>query len=348
MRQRIHIATAADQVQIAWARAGAGPVLVKAANWLTHLRFDLDSPVWRHWIEFLAGHFDFIRYDERGCGLSQRDGVALDDGSWLDDFECVVDAAGITTPMILLGVSQGALAVVQYAIRHPERVSHLILYGAYARGWARRDPEETARYRAVLDMMRVGWGRDNPVFRQAFTSRFIPGGSHEQIDWFNALCRQCIAPEMAVRLLEARGQADISGLLPRLRVPTLVAHATHDEVVPVSEGRALAASIPGAEFVELNSRNHVLLAHEPAWQAFRRAVLAFTGAGARTGDVDPLTRREREVVQLLCGGLPNAEIARRIGIGEKTVRNHLSTAYRKLGVASRAEAIVKLRDASPP
>lgn len=343
MRQRVHIATATDGVQIGWARAGAGPVLVKAANWLTHLHFDLDSPVWRHWIGFLAGHFDFIRYDERGCGLSQREQVPLDDGAWLRDLECVIADTGIARPMILLGISQGALAVVQYAIRHPERVSHVILYGAYARGWARRAADETARYRAVMEMMRVGWGRDNPVFRQAFTSRFIPGGSHEQVDWFNDLCRKCIAPEMAVRLLEARGSADVSDLLPRLQVPTLVLHAVHDEVVPVAEGRALASSIPGAEFVELDSRNHVLLAHEPAWQVFQRAVLEFTGAGTTDAQGETLTPREREIMHLLSSGLANAEIGRRTGISEKTVRNHLSAVYRKLGVGSRAEAIVKVR-----
>lgn len=344
MRQRIRIATAPDQVQIAWARAGAGPVLVKAANWLTHLRFDLDSPVWRHWISFFAGHFDFIRYDERGCGLSQRELASLDEGAWLRDLECVVEDAALERPMILLGVSQGTLAVVQYAIRHPERVSHLVLYGGYARGWARRDPDEGARYRAVVDMMRVGWGRDNPVFRQAFTSRFIPGGSHEQVDWFNELCRQCITPEMAVRLLEARAMVDISALLPHLRVPTLVLHAIHDEVVPIAEGRSLASCIPGAEFVELDSRNHVLLAHEPAWHAFQRALLEFTGVGPVDAQADALTRREGEIMQLLSSGLANAEIGRRVGISEKTVRNHLSSVYRKLGVGSRAEAIVKARD----
>lgn len=345
MQQRVHIATAADRVQIAWARAGAGPVLVKAANWLTHLRHDPGSPVWRHWIAFLARHFDFIRYDERGCGLSQREDVPLGEDTWLGDLECVVADAGVTRPMILLGVSQGALAVVQFAVRHPERVSHLILYGGYSRGWATRGgADDLARYRAVLDMMRVGWGRDNPVFRQAFTSRFIPGGSHEQLDWFNALCRQCIAPDMAVRLLEARSRADISTLLPRVRVPTLVMHASGDEVVPVAEGRRLAASIPGAQFVELDSRNHVLLAHEPAWQVFQQEILAFTGARGIAQASEPLTRRQREITELLCSGLPNAEIGRRVGISEKTVRNQLSTVYRKLGVASRAEAIVRLRD----
>lgn len=344
MPQRTHIARSTDGVRLAWTRAGSGPVLVKAANWLTDLRYDGQSPVWRHWIRFLGEHFDAIRYDERGCGMSDRKVDDVSDESWLADLECVIDAARIDRPMILLGISQGAAAVIRYAVKYPERVSQIILYGGYARGWAKRGDGQFEHYRAVIEMMRLGWGRDNPVFRQVFTARFVPEGTHEQVDWFNDLCLKTVAPEMAVRLLEARAQADISDLLSQVRVPTLVLHARHDEVIPFLEGRNLATEIPGAEFVELESRNHVLLAHEPAWQAFQQAVLEFTGCHLADGtyaDAATLTRRERQILSLLTAGLSNSDIGKKLFISEKTVRNHLSSVYRKMEVGSRAQAIVK-------
>lgn len=344
MVQRTHIATTADGVQLAWTRSGRGPTLVKASNWMTHLRDDVDSPVWGHWIGFLSSHFDFVRFDERGCGLSDRQVEDVSARHWLGDLETVVDAAAIAGPMIQLGISQGSAATIQYAIKHPERVSHLILYGGYARGGLVRGGRHAEHYRAVMEMARLGWGSDNALFRQTFTARFVPGGSHEQLDWFNDLCRRTVAPAMAYRLIEARANTDIADLLPQVRVPTLVLHARQDEVIPVAEGRRLAAEIPNAEFVELDSRNHVLLAHEPAWRDFQRAVREFTGV-ARNEDRPegeaPLTARERRLLDLLRQGKTNAQIAAEAFISEKTVRNHLSSVYRKLGVANRAQAIVK-------
>ena len=349
MRQPIHLVQTPDGVHLAWTRTGRGPTMVKAANWLTHLRDDVTSPVWRHWLQFLSRHFDLLRFDERGCGLSDREVADVSEAHWLDDLECVIAAANLKPPLVLLGISQGSVAAIRYAIRHPERVSHLVIYGGYARGWARRSEHDAEHYRAVAEMVRLGWGSDNPVFRQAFTQRFLPGGTHEQVDWYNALCRDTVLPEMAVRLLSVRAQCDISDLLPQVRVPTLVLHARHDEVVPFAEGRMLAAQIPGAEFVELESRNHVLLEHEPAWAVFRQAVLDFTGVapGERPtpGETD-LTPRERAILKLLGEGLANADIGRRLFISEKTVRNHLSQVYRKLGVHTRAQAIVRGRDSA--
>ena len=190
-------------------------------------------------------------------------------------------ASGVDEPFALLGISSGAAICVAYAARHPERVSRMVLYGGYARGWAQRgDSEGERQYRAMLELMRVGWGKENPVFRQVFTSRFIPGGSGAQIGWFNELCRRTSTGEMAARLLEARSTVDVSSLLGEIKAPTLVIHSRDDEVCPVSEARHLAAGIPGAQFVELDSRNHILLEDEPAWARFQEVVLDFMGLAA--------------------------------------------------------------------
>jgi len=347
--QRIRYLRTADGVQLAWAEAGAkGPVLVKAANWLTHLEYEWESPVWRHWIRFFAEHCRFVRYDERGCGMTDRSVGDLTFERWVEDLEAVVDAAGIDEPFTLLGISQGASVCVAYAARHPERVSRLLLYGAYARGWARRgDAAGEREYQAITELVRSGWGRDNPAFRQVFTSRFIPGASSEQIEWFNDLCRKTASPEVAAQLLELRSHIDVSLLLREVQAPTLVIHSRGDAVAPIAEGRFLAAGIPGAQFIEVDSANHILLEEEPAWARFRQAALEFLDVAA-AADEDPafgsLSPRERDVLVLITEGLGNAEIGERLSISEKTVRNHISSVFDKLGVWTRAQAIVFARD----
>jgi pimeloyl-ACP methyl ester carboxylesterase/DNA-binding CsgD family transcriptional regulator len=349
--QRIRYLRTTDGVQLAWAEAGSGPVLVKASNWLTHLEYEWESPVWRHWIRFFSDHFRYLRYDERGCGMTDRTvGDLSSFDRWVDDLEAVVEAARIEEPVSLLGISQGGAVCVAYAVRHPERVSRLVLYGGYARGVFRRgDPGAEREYQAIIELVRRGWGRDNPAFRQVFTSRFIPGGTSEQLEWFNELCRKTTSAEIAAELMQARAQVDVSGLLEKVRAPTLVLHGRNDAVVPIAEGQYLATRIPGAQFVELDSANHVLLGHEPAWPRFCQAVLEFMGLEPETaGGQDPafgsLSRREREVLVLITEGLGNAEIGERLSISEKTVRNHISGVFDKLGVWTRAQAIVFARD----
>lgn len=346
MRQSIRFLKTPDGVTIAWAEAGEGPALVKVANWLSHLEYDWDSPCWRHWMRFFAENYRFIRYDERGCGMTDWDVGDLSPSRWIEDLEAVVAKAAPQEPFIVVGISQGTAAAVQFAARHPERVSHLILYGGYAQGWKFRENDDGRRaYEAIVELARFGWGQDNPVFRQLFTSRFIPDATEEQIAWFNELCRRTTKPEIAARLLQSRAEVDVLEYLPGVRTPTLVVHAQDDEVVPLAAGRRLASEIPGAEFVQLASRNHILLESEPAWDRFREIVLEFTGrppggAGAEDSVFEVLSERERQILARMTAGATNAEIGKALFISDKTVRNHVTRIFEKLGVSSRAQAIV--------
>lgn len=347
MQQSIRFLKTPDDVTLAWAVAGSGQAMVKTATWLTHLEYDWDSPVWRHWLWFLAEHFRLIRYDERGCGMTDWDVSDLSCRRWVQDLEAVIDKAAPEQPFAMLGTSQGAATAVAYTADHPEQVSHPILYGGYVQGWSHREGAAgRARYHAIIELARYGWGKDNPAFRQVFTQSFIPEATEEQVTWFNEPCRRTTTPDTAARLLEARGEVDFSAQLSRIRVPTLVLHARHDEVVPFTSGRRMASEIPGAEFVELDSRNHILLEHEPAWERFKEAVLAFTGRPPEAEDpvFEALSERERQVLGGIVEGLTNAEIGASLFISEKTVRNHLTRVFEKLGVKSRAQAIVFARD----
>ncbi|HEX3340629.1 MAG TPA: alpha/beta fold hydrolase [Pseudolabrys sp.] len=271
LQQEVHFCTASDGVRIAYAVAGQGPPLVKAANWLNHLEYDWQSPLWSELLHELAASHRLVRYDERGNGLSDWDVDDISFEAFVRDLESVVDAAGLER-FALLGISQGCAVSVVYAIRHPERISHLVLYGGFARGRATRDPEHA---RTLLSLVKQGWGQENPAFRQFFTSLFFPEGTPEQMQWFNDLQRITTSPENAVRIMQATGELDISDLLPQVRVPTLVLHCRNDAAVVLDEGRRLAAGIPGAKFVALESRNHLVLESEPAWEKFIGEIKTF-------------------------------------------------------------------------
>ena len=271
LNQEVHFCTASDGVRIAYALAGQGPPLVKAANWLNHLEYDWQSPIWSHLLHELASRFQLIRYDERGNGLSDWDVQDISFEAFVRDLESVVEATKLKR-FALLGISQGCAVSVVYAIRHPERVSHLVLYGGFARGRTRRDPDHS---KTLLSIVEQGWGKENPAFRQFFTSLFFPDGTPEQMQWFNDLQRMTTSTENALRIMRATGELDISDLLSQVKVPTLVLHCRNDAAVTFDEGRRLAAGIPGAKFVTLESRNHLVLGSEPAWEKFSSEMTAF-------------------------------------------------------------------------
>ena len=327
--------------------------MVKTANWLTHLEYDWESPIWRPWLELLADGRRLLRYDQRGSGLSDRQVREQGLERWVEDLEAVVDAAGVGR-FVLFGMSQGGPIAIAYATRHPERVTGLLLYGTYARGQLKRDstPQQAEETRLLNDLIRLGWGRATPEFRNVFGSLFLPEGTSQQLQWFDELQRRSASADDAARIVGAFDRIDVTQLASRVQVPTLVLHARHDRRIPFEEGRMLAAIVPGARFVPLDSQNHVLLKDETAWSEFERETRAFLAECAEDGmgrvDLqarlhlsEPLTRREMEILGLLAQGLGNADIAALLSLSPSTVRNHVTSIFAKLGVRNRAEAVVR-------
>lgn len=275
LRQEIRYCHSPDGTRIAYATAGSGPPLVKAANWLHHLDFDWESPVWRHIFQELASTHTLLRYDNRGMGLSAWDVSDFSFDRQVEDLETVVDRAGLDR-FAMLGLSQGCPKSVVYAARHPDRVTRLVLYGGYARGWKRRDDRDMAVLRqAAIEMIRVGWGRDNPAVRQMLTSLYMPNAPAESQVWFSDLQRKTTNAQNAAATLDVHGDVDIRDVLPKVRVPTLVIHARHDGGVPFEQGQELAAGIPGARFAVLDTTNHILPATDPAWNRCARLIQEF-------------------------------------------------------------------------
>jgi len=267
-RQEIRYCTTDDGVRLAYATTGTGPPLVKTSNWMTHLDFEWGSPIWRHWYAALSLHHRLVRYDERGNGMSQRDVPDVSFDTWVRDLETVVDAAGLDR-FPLLGISRGGPIAIAYAVKHPERVTHLILYGAFAAGRNHvGKPNELEARRALVSLMRLGWGLNNPAFCKVFTSQFIPGATAEHEQWFDELQRVSTSPENAARLMELDDDIDVRPLLPQVKTPTLVIHCDRDGAVPSEDGHLLAATIRGARYVSLPGANHLMLEEEPAWPLF--------------------------------------------------------------------------------
>lgn len=277
--QDVRYVVSDDGVCVAYAAAGSGPPLVKAANWLSHLELEWDSPIWSHWLHDLAHSHRLVRYDERGCGLSDWDVGDFGFDAWVDDLELVVDAAGLDH-FPLLGVSQGGAVAVAYAVRHPERVERLILAGAYCRGRLVRADTAEARAEAALDLEvgRVAWRHDDDTFRQVFASQFLPDETREMWDAFNQLQRATTSVDNVVRFLDVFARIDVSRLAPKVACPALILHCRGDLRVPESQARELATLIPRSEVVLLNSRNHILTPHEPAWGVFLDEVERFLTA----------------------------------------------------------------------
>ena len=330
----IRFCTARDGVRLAYAVTGNGPPLVRAAHWMSHLSYDWESPIWHHWIEGMEASYTLLRYDERCNGLSDWKASDVSFDTLVNDLEAVIDAAGFER-FALLGISQSCAVSIAYAIRHPHRVSSLILYGGYAQGWRKRgDPREIALREALGTLMREGWGQDNPMFRQLFTHRFVPGASPEQMSWFNELQRRTTSPDNAWRLQSMAGDIDVVDLLPHVSVPTLVMHARGDAVAPFEAAKEFATGISDARFVPLDSKNHILLSHEPAFDQFLAELKAFTTKAAENPPVGPTVNESRRLISVLA-----LEIVHPVQDFED--RDPESTARTLDPLVSQAEAIME-------
>ena len=343
LRQEIRFCTAADGTRIAYATMGHGPPLVRAPNWLTHLEHESETLLWRHWLEEFPRDYQFIRFDQRGCGLSDRDVEDISLDAWVSDLEAAVDAAGIER-FALLGLSQGGAVAIEYAARHPERVTRLVLYGTFvqAKGQSQAETE------ALITLTRENWGQDSSTSRQLFTSILMPGASEAEVDAFYEWQRVSTTGEIAGRVMSAVVGFDVTGRLPEVSAPTLVLHRV-DDAVPFSNARTIAALIPNARLVALEGRSHWLLARHPAWQTLVSEVRAFLASGpvaeeaevpqpAAAGSNSGLSLREIEVLRLIAAGRSNPQIADELVISINTVQRHVSNIFAKIGAANRTEA----------
>ena len=350
--QQIRFCKSRDGTRIAYATCGAGPPLVWAAGWAHHLKLDWDSPVWRPWLSLLTRRHTLVRYNMRGCGLSDREQVDFSFEKFVEDLEAVIEAAGLEQ-FVLVGTAAAAAIGMTYAVGHPERVSHLVLYASFVRNKLAGSPtpQEVEEARARLKVMELGWPNDTPAYGQFYTSLHMPDASAEQFQSFADLIRRTTSQANAVALLQVFFRIDVLEIVPKVRCPTLIFHCRGDSIIWFEQGRSVAGLIPGARFVPLESRNHVLLETEPAWQQFVEALDDFLPAaparpaGLGGTPLDELTTREHEVLELVAQGLDNDAIGKQLHISNRTARNHVSLILSKLGVKSRAQAIVRARDA---
>jgi len=346
MNQQVRFCTSSDGVRLAYALSGSGPLLVRAPHWFTHLEHDWNNPAMMPWSAGLSRGYSLLRFDQRGTGLSDRDVPVPTWKCHIEDLASVVDAARFDR-FALLGLSQGAAFAIAYAALHPERVSHLIICGGFVRGRQVRGlpPEELETLQKLIEL---GWGSNDPSFRQVFASRFLPDAGLDAIHAFNDMMPLTASAKTAARIHRTNGLIDVREQAARVKCPTLVLHARGDLSIPFEEGRLVAGLIPGARFVSLETHNHLMMESEPAWRDFLAAMAEFypsAGAARHPGAFPGLTPRETEVLELIAQGLDNAQIAARLDLSEKTVRNNITHIFDKIQVENRGQAIVRAREA---
>ena len=352
--QDIRFARSADGVGIAYAVHGSGPPLLIDACWLSHLQFDWQSPVWRHFLVELGKIATVIRYDERGHGLSDRGVSDHSLPARVADLEAVADDAGVER-FALLAMAQGGPVAIEYAARHPERLTRLAFYGSYPGAHVAATPEDLELYAAFEAMIKVGWARPTSEFRRVFSSMMIPGGTEEQRCWLDDLQKMSVDAETAVLARSQRQQINSSHRMPEIDLPTLVLHSRGDQMIAFEECRTLASGIRGARLVALESNNHIVLADEPAWPVLLHELTSFlspdralgppvsdTGSTSALSELSP---RELDILGLAAQGLDNDTIAAELVLSVRTVERHLQNIYAKLGLqgrSARAAAVGKL------
>lgn len=352
MKQDVRFCTTSDGVRIAYAIAGSGPPLLMPATWLSHLEHQWKSLVWQPWLEALTQNNTLIRYDSRGCGLSDRDGRLLSFDGWMRDITAVADAAGFAQ-FDMLAVCWGSPIGLEYTANHPDRVRRLVVYGGYAQGRMRGERRMDAdQARVLLDMTRLGWGQPAHAFCRVWGSFFQPGGTPAHYRSWSEQQALSTSPETAAQLLEIGWETDVRDAARRVKCPTLALHLDRDIVVPIEVGREMACLIPDCRFVQLDGENHMPLATDPAWPKIVAEINAFLKPAEQDASrqrtalaLGELTERERDVLEAIAQGLDNNEIAASLGMSEKTVRNHITRVLDKIGVEHRYQAIVRAREA---
>jgi pimeloyl-ACP methyl ester carboxylesterase/DNA-binding CsgD family transcriptional regulator len=350
-QQKIRFCASADGTRIAYATCGSGPALIWVQHWIHHLELDWDSSVWRPWLSLLTKHNTLIRYDWRGCGLSDRRSVQFSFAGFAEDLDAVIAASGIDRFVLFAMGGAGSAIAMRYAVHHLKRVTQLVLYGCNMHGDLEDTPtaEQEAEAQARLKVYELGWPNEHPGYGQFCALLHIPDATVEQSRSFNYLLRETTSQANTVALLNAYLRNNVQDVVPEVRCPTLVLHSRGDSIIPLDQGRSVAALIPGARFVPIESRNRILLDTEPAWQRLVEAFSDFlpphSAGNLALPDLDDLTAREREILDVVAEGLDNYEIAARLDISEKTVRNHVSTIFGKLQIKSRAHAVAVARDA---
>ncbi|WP_232666625.1 alpha/beta fold hydrolase [Pseudonocardia sp. TRM90224] len=338
--QDVRFCRSADGTRLAYAIHGSGPPILVASCWLSHLEYDWQSPVWRHFLLDLGRFATVVRYDERGYGMSDWDVEDFSLPSRIADLEAVADAAGLTR-FALMGMSQGGPVAITYAARHPQRLTRLVLYGTYSVAMRDATPDARELEDTFTQMIKVGWARPDSTFRRVFTNLMIPGATERQAGWLDELQARATSTENAVNARTERMRADARELLPEIATPTLVLHARGDRMVDFAEGRELAKSISRSRLVSLDSDNHITLADEPAWPVVVDEVAAFVrqdgmGAPATSAALRSLTDRELDVLRLVSQGYDNERVASTLALSTRTVERHLTALYAKLGLSGRS------------
>jgi len=350
MDQRIAFVRSKDDTNIAYALSGDGPPFVRAGTWLTHVHHDWDSPIWQHWLRFMSTGRTLVRYDPRGCGLSQTDVERISLDAWVDDLEAVVERLQLES-FPLFGMSQGAAVAVEYAIRHPQRVSQLILYSPLLTGWRGRADVHSRQWQAMEELVSTGWGEADMAFPSMFAHLFIPESPHDTKRWYAELQRKSASKRVASGFMRVLSELSSFSRLALIRVPTVIIQIAREHVVNPHNAAGMARAIPSCELVSIDGSNHILLEDEPGWDNLKetldRCVPAATQArtSPATQRIEQLSKREREIVAKLAQGWNNNQIADGLFISEKTVRNHVTNILGKLGVSSREQAIVIAKEA---
>lgn len=347
--QKVRFCTSSDGVRIAYAVHGQGPPLVLDACWLSDLEFDWRSPVWRHYLVGLGQVATVVRFDERGHGMSDRDVTDFSLARRVDDLTAVVDDAGLDR-FALVAMAQGGPVSLHYIHANPGRVTRFVCASTHAAPRLHVTDADRDLEAAFGAMILAGWDRKEPLFRRVFTTMMIPDATEEQMVWLDDLFQRAVSARTAYAARLERRKVDASHLLASIDVPTLVIHSRHERMNSFAHGRTLAAGIPGARLVPLESNNHILLESEPAWPVFLREVTDFLAEDAPGGprpaaDVSALTAREVEVLREAARGLDNASIATDLHLSVRTVERHLQRIYAKLGLAgpaARAGAVASL------